>query len=84
MNPVAKNLYVPFLFGLFAAIPGAVAVHGIRTGVISRGGGREPIITLANDAGGFYGAICFLSFLTLVFVGAAVWATVILIRHKTK
>ena len=84
MSALTKNLYVPFLFAFFAAIPGVLAVYGLRTGVIWRGGGREPIITLAKDAPGFYGTICFLSLLTLIFLSGAVWTTITLIRHKRK
>jgi hypothetical protein len=82
MSAFTKNLPVPFIFALLAGIPGAVAVHSLRIGAIWRGGGREPMITLANDAAGFYGAICFLLLLTLIFGAGAIWSAVVLIRHR--
>jgi hypothetical protein len=82
MSALTKNLYAPFVFALLGCIPGSVAIHSLRIGAIWRGGGREPMITLANDAVGFYEAICFLLLLTLIFVGAAIWSAVVLIRHR--
>ena len=84
MSEFFKNLFVPFVFVLFASIPGALAVHGLWAGAIWRGGGREPIFTLVGDASGFYEAICFLLLLALIFACAAIWSAVLLIRHRRR
>ena len=84
MSAKAKNFVVPVIFVLFAAIPGVTAVHGVCTGAIWRGSGREPVITLAKDALEFYESIVFLSGLALIFLGAAVWCVITIIRHNTK
>lgn len=82
MSAKTKYLFAPIIFVLFAAIPGVTALHSLHTGVIWRGGGHEPVITLAKDAQAFYESIIFLSGLALIFLATAVWSVVLIIRHK--